>query len=112
MKIVTWNVNGLRSFGAIAWRKIFNDFDSADVICFQESKINSCILVIALLLDINVFINLQDLLFDPQTSGGLLISLAEDRAADLLAELHAAGVAVAACIGRVTGKGTGNIHVR
>ena len=57
-------------------------------------------------------VNLQDLLFDPQTSGGLLISLAEDLAADLLAELHAAGVAVAACIGRVTGKGTGKIHVR
>ena len=57
-------------------------------------------------------VNLQDLLFDPQTSGGLLISLAEDLAADLLTELHAAGVAVAACIGRVTGKGTGNIHVR
>lgn len=57
-------------------------------------------------------VNLQDLLFDPQTSGGLLISLAEDLAADLLTELHAAGVAVAACIGRVTGKGTGKIHVR
>ena len=57
-------------------------------------------------------VNLQDLLFDPQTSGGLLISLAEDLAAELLAELHAAGVAVAACIGRVTGKGTGKIHVR
>ena len=57
-------------------------------------------------------VNLQDLLFDPQTSGGLLISLAEDLASDLLAELHAAGVAVAACIGRVTGKGTGKIHVR
>ena len=57
-------------------------------------------------------VNLQDLLFDPQTSGGLLIRLAEDLAADLLTELHAAGVAVAACIGRVTGKGTGNIHVR
>ena len=57
-------------------------------------------------------VNLQDLLFDPQTSGGLLISLAEDLAADLLTELHAAGVAVAARIGRVTGKGTGKIHVR
>ena len=57
-------------------------------------------------------VNLQDLLFDPQTSGGLLISLAEDLASDLLAELHAAGVAVAARIGRVTGKGTGKIHVR
>lgn len=60
----------------------------------------------------DVPVNLQDLLFDPQTSGGLLISLAEDLAADLLTELHAAGVAVAACIGRVTGKGTGKIHVR
>ena len=60
----------------------------------------------------DVPVNLQDLLFDPQTSGGLLISLAEDLAVDLLAELHAAGVAVAACIGRVTGKGTGKIHVR
>ena len=60
----------------------------------------------------DVPVNLQDLLFDPQTSGGLLISLAEDLAAELLAELHAAGVAVAACIGRVTGKGTGKIHVR
>ena len=60
----------------------------------------------------DVPVNLQDLLFDPQTSGGLLISLAEDLAADLLTELHAAGVAVAARIGRVTGKGTGKIHVR
>ena len=60
----------------------------------------------------DVPVNLQDLLFDPQTSGGLLISLAEDLASDLLAELHAAGVAVAARIGRVTGKGTGKIHVR
>ena len=60
----------------------------------------------------DVPVNLQDLMFDPQTSGGLLISLAEDLAADLLTELHAAGVAVAARIGRVTGKGTGKIHVR
>lgn len=60
----------------------------------------------------DVPVYLQDLMFDPQTSGGLLISLAEDLATELLAELHAAGVAVAACIGRVTGKGTGKIHVR
>ena len=57
-------------------------------------------------------VNLQDLLFDPQTSGGLLISLPADRAAELVAELRAAGVTDAACIGRVAGKGTGNIHVR
>ena len=38
-KIVTWNINGLRSFGgATAWRKIFTDFD-ADLVCFQETKI-------------------------------------------------------------------------
>ena len=57
-------------------------------------------------------VNLQDLLFDPQTSGGLLISLPADRAAELVAELQSAGVTDAACIGRVAGKGTGNIHVR
>ena len=56
--------------------------------------------------------NLQDLLYDPQTSGGLLISLPADRAAELAAELQAAGVTDAACIGRVAGKGTGRIHVR
>lgn len=60
----------------------------------------------------DVPVNLQDLLYDPQTSGGLLISLPADRAAELAAELQAAGVTDAACIGRVAGKGTGRIHVR
>jgi cysteine desulfurase NifS/selenium donor protein len=52
------------------------------------------------------------LLCDAQTSGGLLISLPESRADDLLATLSGAGVEEAACIGEITGKGTGAIRVR
>jgi selenide,water dikinase len=43
--------------------------------------------------------SLQDVLFDPQTSGGLLIGVREDQASDLVAALHDAGVAAAAQIG-------------
>jgi len=44
----------------------------------------------------------QDILFDPQTSGGLLIGVQRDRAADLVAELRAKGIDDAAVIGEVT----------
>ena len=44
---------------------------------------------------------LQDLLFDPQTSGGLLIAVAVNQATDLLQALHNAGVEDAATIGEV-----------
>ena len=47
--------------------------------------------------------DLQDLLFDPQTSGGLLISVAGASAGDLKAGLAAAGVSVWE-IGRVVSK--------
>ncbi|EFK10632.1 selenide, water dikinase [delta proteobacterium NaphS2] len=43
----------------------------------------------------------QDLLFDPQTSGGLLISVSEEDAADLLDALNAGGVPDAVIIGDV-----------
>jgi selenide,water dikinase len=43
-----------------------------------------------------------DVLFDPQTSGGLLFAVATDRAADALARLHEAGDREAAIIGTVT----------
>ena len=43
----------------------------------------------------------RQLLFDPQTSGGLLAALPADQAADLLAALHQAGVTAAAQIGDV-----------
>ena len=43
----------------------------------------------------------QEILFDPQTSGGLLISVASERADDLVRDLHAAGVPWAAKIAEV-----------
>ncbi len=53
-----------------------------------------------------------DILFDAQTSGGLLIAVAESDAAELVARLRAAGSPEAAVIGRVVGDGTGRIFVR
>jgi cysteine desulfurase NifS/selenium donor protein len=53
----------------------------------------------------------QLLLADAQTSGGLLISLAETRAAGLLDDLHRRGVQQAAMIGRITGPGDGSILI-
>ena len=52
-----------------------------------------------------------DLLFDPQTSGGLLISLPAEHANAFLKLAHEAGVEVATAVGRVTRKGTGKIYV-
>jgi len=49
--------------------------------------------------------NIADILFDPQTSGGLLISVSEDKAADLLIELYALGIDDATVIGKVAGYG-------
>jgi len=44
---------------------------------------------------------LVDLLYDPQTSGGLLIAVAAEKADLLLEKLHSAGIAEAAIIGEV-----------
>jgi selenide,water dikinase len=43
----------------------------------------------------------EELLFDPQTSGGLLLSVPEPAAEALVAALREAGVAAAACVGTV-----------
>ena len=53
-----------------------------------------------------------DILFDAQTSGGLLIAVAESAAPELVARLREEGSAEAAVIGRVIGDGTGRIFVR
>ena len=43
----------------------------------------------------------EELLYDPQTSGGLLLSLPKDQAKKLLHELHAVGLNVAVNVGEV-----------
>lgn len=52
----------------------------------------------------SVSLDLADILFDPQTSGGLLIAVAEDELESLLSDLHGAGVAGAAVIATVKKK--------
>ena len=49
----------------------------------------------------------EELLYDPQTSGGLLLALPASQAEDLIAGLHEAGVAVAARIGEVVDESVG-----
>jgi len=53
-----------------------------------------------------------DLLFDPQTSGGLFISLPEAGAQELLAKMQDAGIADAAIIGEVVPYPPGKIIVK
>ena len=62
--------------------------------------------------DSGVPVNIQDLLFDPQTSGGLLISLPAEQAESIVQAMKFAGVAAATCIGKVVKKGKGQINVK
>jgi selenide,water dikinase len=54
----------------------------------------------------------QDILFDPQTSGGLLISLAPEAAQLLLDKLLKAKVKSAAIVGEVVSGPAGKILIR
>jgi selenide,water dikinase len=56
--------------------------------------------------------HIQDILFDAQTSGGLLISVASSKADRLLEKLLQAGVKDAALIGEVVGEPKGMVTVR
>lgn len=55
--------------------------------------------------------NLVKLFYDPQTAGGLLLAIAEDKAEDLLAELRA-NYPRAEIIGRITERGENRIKVQ
>ena len=55
---------------------------------------------------------LADILFDPQTSGGLLISLIEKKAGVLLEKMHQEGIQEAAIIGEVVAEPKGKIIVK
>jgi len=55
---------------------------------------------------------MSDILFDPQTSGGLLIAVEDGKADKLLNLLQEKGVEEAAIIGEVTGDSPGMIQVR
>jgi selenide,water dikinase len=54
---------------------------------------------------------LADVLFDPQTAGGLLIALPEKESTTLLKKMHAGGIPEAAIIGKVVEKPNGRIQV-
>ena len=54
---------------------------------------------------------MRDLLFDPQTSGGLFISVSSAKSEKLLSKLHDAGVIAAAIVGEVTGEPEGKVSV-
>ncbi len=53
----------------------------------------------------------QDILYDPQTSGGLLIAVPENKASKLLDRLHEKGVSEAVIIGKVAAENRGRIKV-
>ena len=58
----------------------------------------------------NVSIAIQDITFDPQTSGGLLFSVAADEADEMLAALKKE-IPAAAIIGSVTAKQEGESDI-
>jgi selenide, water dikinase len=56
--------------------------------------------------------DISNILFDPQTSGGLLIAVQGDEAEQMLDKMHAAGIDVAKIVGEIVEKPEGKILVR
>ncbi|MBA4395807.1 MAG: selenide, water dikinase SelD [Syntrophus sp. (in: bacteria)] len=54
---------------------------------------------------------LVDILFDPQTAGGLLISLGADQAQGLVTKMHAQGLSDAAIVGEIVAEPAGRIQL-
>jgi len=53
----------------------------------------------------------EQLLFDPQTSGGLLLAVAADQADSLLRDMREAGIGQAAIIGRTRASTQAGIRI-
>jgi selenide,water dikinase len=62
-------------------------------------------------IDKNISSVMVDILFDPQTSGGLLMSVPKSDAEPLLKKLHRAGIKSASLIGEVVAKPKGRVMV-
>jgi selenide,water dikinase len=60
----------------------------------------------------NVPVYISDILFDPQTSGGLLIAVQGDEAEQMLDKMHVAGIDIAGIVGEIVEKPEGKILVR
>jgi selenide,water dikinase len=53
----------------------------------------------------------EELLFDPQTSGGLLLAVSSSQGEQLIKELKAEGIEAAACVGEVISGKPASVHV-
>ncbi len=62
--------------------------------------------------DADVGADWETLLYDPQTSGGLLIAIAEDMKNELVNRLKSQGVEHAAVVGRITEPSQGKINIK
>jgi len=75
------------------------------------SMVNREFLTDSVIFKDDILTEIKDILFDPQTSGGLLISVERKKAELLLYNLHSAGVIEASIIGEVLEEPVGKVIV-